>query len=161
MILYGVVQATTINWMPIISILIPLILGMILGNLDKDFRDLMRPDLALSLPFMGWSFGAGINLVSAVSAGLSGVILTIIFYLALVPLMYLFERFVLKGDGVTSISMTSVAGLSVSIPSIMAKINPDLEIYREGATAAIAFAVVLTSIITPILVKKIGEKNKL
>lgn len=80
MILYGVVQATTINWMPIISILIPLILGMILGNLDKDFRDLMRPDLALSLPFMGWSFGAGINLVSAVSAGLSGVILTIIFY---------------------------------------------------------------------------------
>ena len=40
----------------------------------------MRPGLALSLPFMGWSFGAGINLVSAVSAGLSGVILTIIFY---------------------------------------------------------------------------------
>lgn len=65
----------------------------------------------------------------------------------------------LKLSGKNSIAMNSIAGMSVSIPSIIAATNPSLEIYKANSTAAIAFGVVITSIVTPILVKKVYEMN--
>lgn len=37
MLIYAISGQGEIQWMPIISTILPLILGMILGNLDKDF----------------------------------------------------------------------------------------------------------------------------
>ncbi|MCW6700985.1 2-keto-3-deoxygluconate permease [Anaerococcus sp. NML200537] len=159
LLLFGLIQSSPINWMNIISTLIPLVLGLILGNIDKKFGEFMKPGLALSLPLMGWSFGYGINIIEAAKSGFTGILLAMVFYIVLLPISFIFERKVLKLSGKNSIAMNSIAGMSVSIPSIIAATNPSLEIYKANATAAIAFGVVITSIVTPILVKKVYEMN--
>ncbi len=110
---------------------------------------------------MGWTFGAGINLISAFKAGFEGIILTVIFYVISFPLIWLFETKVLKEDGIITIGITSIAGLSVSVPTIIAAANPSIAEIASVAVAQIAFGVVLTSIITPILAEKYAKKHNI
>ncbi|MGX7092228.1 2-keto-3-deoxygluconate permease [Hutsoniella sourekii] len=159
MLVFSVAQSSPIDWTPIISTLIPIIFGMVVGNLDKDMAEFFKPGVVVLTPFMGWAFGVGINLIEAVQAGFQGIVITAMFYIFLLPALYLFERRVLKMDGITSIAMTSVAGMSVSVPSLVAATNSAVEPYVSSAVAQIAFAVVLTSIITPILEKRLDLSN--
>ncbi len=52
--------------MQIISLIIPFILGMVLGNLDMDIRKVFAGGNAIILPFLGFEFGSTINLIDAV-----------------------------------------------------------------------------------------------
>lgn len=108
---------------------------------------------------MGWAFGAGINLIAAFKAGLEGIILTIIFYVVSFPLLWLFETKVLKESGITTFAISSIAGLSVSVPSLIAAADPSVETIANGAVAQIALGVVITSVITPYLIG-VYAKNK-
>lgn len=158
---YSITQGGSIDWMPIIATLLPIILGLVIGNLDKDLAKLFGGILGPVTPFMGWSFGSGINLLSAVKAGPQGVIITIIYYLLMIPVILLVETKVLKENGISTLGMSSIAGLSVSIPSIMAFANPDLTPYVSTATAQIAFGVVITSVLTPIITQLYAKKQGL
>lgn len=94
------VQATTVDWTPILSTLVPIIFGMIVGNLDKKMADYLAPGVVVLTPFMGWVFGAGINLFDALQSGLQGILLTVIFYVLLAPILVVFEQRILHEDGV-------------------------------------------------------------
>ena len=107
---------------------------------------------------MGWAFGAGINLFDAVKAGPQGVLIAIIFYLLTVPVILFTERKLLKESGIVTLGISSIAGLSVSIPSLLAFAYPALTPYVAAGTAQIAFGVVITSVITPILAQKCAKK---
>lgn len=160
MLVFGISQQTTIDWGPIISTIIPVVVGIVLGNLDTDLREFFRPALGIMMIFMGWAFGANINLIEALKAGGQGVLLTVMFYIPIALLMVLFEKYVLKDDGVTAMAMSEIAGISVSVPALMAQTNPAItEIMVNSATAQIAFGVVLTSIITPWLTQKIHQAS--
>lgn len=65
------------------------------------------------------------------------------------------ELFILKDDGLATIAVTSVAGMSVSVPAVLLTTTPEIAEYAGPATAQIAFALVVTSIITPFLAKKL------
>lgn len=158
---FSITQGGSIDWMPIIATLIPIVLGLVIGNLDKDLAKLFGGMLGPLTPFMGWAFGAGINLVSAVKAGPQGVLISVIFYILMIPVLLLFEMKVLKESGISTLGMSSIAGLSVSIPSIMAFANPEFTPYAADATAQIAFGVVLTSILTPIIAQRFAKKRGL
>ncbi len=158
---FSVTQGGSIDWMPIIATLIPIVLGLVIGNLDKDLAKLFGGMLGPLTPFMGWSFGAGINLISAVKAGPQGVIISIIFYLLMIPLILFVETKILKESGISTLGISSIAGLSVSIPSIMAFANPEFTPYAADATAQIAFGVVLTSILTPVIAQRFAKKRGL
>lgn len=158
-LVYSITNGGAVDWMPIISTLVPIVLGIVLGNLDKEFAVLFKPGMALLTPFMGWAFGSSINLIQAVQSGFAGVIITVIFYITMLPVMYLVETKVLKYNGISTLGMSSIAGLSVAVPLIVASTNPDLLNIATEATAQIAFGVVLTSIITPILAKWIADKK--
>lgn len=168
MFIYGVSQAAPINWMPIISTLIPIVAGMIIGNLDEDMANFLTPGVVIVTPLMGWSFGAGINLLDAVKAGPQGILLTIAFYIAMLPILFSVERNILHADGIATISISSIAGMSVSVPAIMVNTNPEIAPFVSSATAQITLGVVLTSIVTPVIAKKLdlfnhpehGQNNK-
>lgn len=49
----------------IISLLIPFVLGMLLGNLDGDIRKVFAGGNAIILPFLGFEFGSTVNLFEA------------------------------------------------------------------------------------------------
>ena len=54
--------------MPIISTLIPLLIGIILGNLDKELGKFLSSGMPFMIFMLGWSIGASINLIDALSA---------------------------------------------------------------------------------------------
>ncbi len=159
LLIFGISQTTPIDWTPIISALIPLFLGVIVGSLDVDFKKFFASGVAIMMPLLGWCFGAGINLVDALKAGPQGILLTLIFYVAILPITFVFERKILKSDGLSSMAMASIAGMSASVPQIIASSNPALQPYVSSAVAQIAMGVVLTSIVTPLLIKRL-EKGK-
>lgn len=144
--------------MPIFSTILPLILGIVLGNLDKGFPKLFGPAIGVLLPILGWNIGQGMNLVEGLQSGVYGVLLVIVFYLFMSPL-YLTDKKVLKKDGVVGLSMTAVAGVSASFPAILAQANPDIAPYVTGATAQIVTAALITSLLTPVIVRKIYKKE--
>lgn len=152
MLVYSLSKQTQIDWMPVISILIPIIAGMVLGNLDKGFKEFCAPAISILTPFFGFSLGSSINLLAALQNGISGLVLTALFYLCILSVLYFVERIILRSNGIASIAVTSVAGLSVAVPSMIAALDHSVKTFAETATAQIAFATLLTSIITPILV---------
>lgn len=150
-LLYGVVgSSSSLDLMPVLSTLIPLFLGMLLGNLDDNFSKLYAPGISMLIPILGWNIGYGMNLLSAVQALPAGIVLAIIFYLFMSP-MYLTERYVLRDNGITSLLMTSAAGLSVSYASVLAQTYPALEPYVQSAQVQVLTLVVITAVVTPIL----------
>lgn len=160
-LVYSVSKASSVDWMPVISVLIPISAGVIIDNLDKDLGKFFSAAVPILNPFMGWAFVAGINLISAFQAGFEGIILTVIFYVISFPLIWLFETKVLKENGITTFGITSIAGLSVSVPVIIAAADPSIAEIARLAVAQIAFDVVLTSIITPILTEKYARKRNI
>ncbi|OOM77499.1 2-keto-3-deoxygluconate permease [Clostridium sp. BL-8] len=150
-----------IDFNTIIATLFPFILGILLGNLDGNFRKLYSSGTAILLPFMGISFGVNINIIVALRAGISGIISTILFYIiCLIPLLII-DKKVMKRPGYAATAMSSVAGLSLVVPTLAAELNPVYEKFIQVSIAQIAFVVILTTIITPIITQKIIMSNKI
>ncbi len=160
-IVYSVAQSQAIDFSPIISTLIPLILGILIANFDKDFASIFKGSTTMLTPFMGWSFGTGINLIESFKSGLQGLVLVVIFYVIIALPIYLFEVKVLKGNGVSALGMSSMAGLTVSVPLILSQNSDYLASIAGTAASQIALGVVLTSVITPMLVKMLAKKKGL
>lgn len=145
-----------IDLMPIISILIPLVLGVILGNIDPAFGDYFGSITGPVLFFLGWSLGQGLNLFEALESGLPGVILLIVFLIVMSPL-YFVDRG-LGYEGITGIGMYTVAGMSTAIPASLAAIFPELEPYVASATAQILLVSLATAFISAFLSEKVYRK---
>ena len=64
MIALGTTGLASIPALDIVAAIIPLIIGMILGNLDSDFRDLLSKGLNMILPVNGFVFGANMSLIT-------------------------------------------------------------------------------------------------
>lgn len=157
-LVYSVSKASGVDWIPVISVLVPMLVGIIIGNLDREMGNFFASAVPILTPFMGWAFGAGIDLISAFKSGLQGILLTVIFYLVCFPIVWLFETKVLKENGITTFGITSIAGLTVSVPMLMATADPQLSEIAKVAVAEIAMGVVLTSVITPILTNIYAKK---
>ena len=160
-IVYSVAQSQAIDFSPIISTLIPLVLGILVANFDKEFANIFKGSTTMLTPFMGWSFGTGINLIESFKSGVQGIVLVIIFYVLIALPIFLFEIKVLKSNGVSALGMSSVAGLTVSVPLILSQNSDYLASIASQSASQIALAVVITSVITPILVKMLAKKKGL
>ncbi len=55
--------------------------------------------------------------------------------------------------------MISIAGVSVSAPMLLSQTHPELASYVKSATAQLLTGVVVTSLLTSFLVKKLHSKN--
>ncbi|WP_161878198.1 2-keto-3-deoxygluconate permease [Alkalibacterium sp. MB6] len=142
-----------VDWTPVLSILIPLILGIIVGNIDRGFYKLFGPAIGGLLPILGWNLGQGLNIIEAVRAGIPGLILTLIYIIAS-SILVITDRMVLKNDGLYGLSLVTVAGLTTSVPALIAHSYPPLQPYVSAATAQILFAVIITCVGAPIVIAK-------
>jgi len=153
LIVYGFVGTqSSLDFTVILSTLIPLLLGVILGNLDHDFTELFGSGISLMLPILGWNIGYGMNLINAIQAGIPGIALAILFYIVNSP-MFLTDAYLLKNDGITGLNMTAAAGLSISYAPVLAESFPSLEPFVQTASVQVLMAVVITMVMTPLLAK--------
>lgn len=143
----------------IMATLIPFVVGFLLGMFDPAVRNFSKSGTSLMVPFLGFCLGANIDLKSALSSCGLGLILFLIFTLINNIPMLLVDRFCLKQDGHASAAICCVAGLSITVPQLMAEVDQAYLPYVESARAQIAFAVVASAIVTPVLVKKLKRSR--
>ena len=145
--------------MQIISLIIPFIMGMILGNLDADIRKVFSGGNAIILPFLGFEFGSTINLIDAFKMIPQGLALSILYFVIVITPSYIFERTVLHRPGYASVASGSLAGVALVIPSMAAASNTAFEPYVTSSVAVLAFVLAVTNILCPFMVKYILTRH--
>ena len=143
------------NVLDVVTILLPFLLGMLLGNLDPKIPEMFRAATPLALPFLGMCFGSSINLVSAVQAGIPGILLSIIYLVIHAVIMVAVDRLIGKQPGYAAMAMSSVAGIAVAVPAMLGNAYAP---YVATATSEIALALIITSIVSPYLTRAVVNK---
>ena len=160
MIALGTTGLASIPVIDIVAAIIPLIIGMILGNLDSDFRDLLSKGLNMILPFNGFVFGANMSLITIAKAGVPGIILGLITVLSTGVLTYFIYSAIRRKPDPMGMAIGTVGGNAVATPASVAAVDTSLEPYAASATAQIAASVVITAILTPVLTGFVARRSQ-
>ena len=161
MLFFGAAGLADIPLLSLLAAILPLLLGMLLGNLDPDFRKLLEPGTAIITPFVAFTLGANLRLQAIASAGLGGVILgliTVVFtglggYYAIAVCNHGKPKAVGAAIG-------SCAGICSATPMYIAQIDPSLQPFVEISTASCTAATIITAILCPVFVAFLSKVDK-
>lgn len=135
----------------LISTLIPFVLGITLGSLDEDLRNLFSPAVPALMPFCGFVLGYQITLKSIISSGVVGILMGVMVVILSGAVLSFVDRYITKCDGVAGWAASSTAGAAVIVPSAIAEMAPKFQPIAESATAIVATCVLVTSLLTPVV----------
>ncbi|KGD89320.1 2-keto-3-deoxygluconate permease [Achromobacter sp. RTa] len=147
----------------LVAALVPFLLGVVVGNLDPKWRDVLKPVPNIVIPFFAFALGTGINLGAVVSGGISGLILGLIISPITGGLVYLGYRLILRRGGKSGLGFAAgtTAGNAIATPAVVAAADPNFQQYVSTATAQVAACVLISSILAPVLasyfLKRAGE----
>lgn len=159
-----------------IAVLLPIGLGMLLGNLDPEIRAFLKPGEILPVPFFAFALGAGMNLAnffnpSVVAAGLTIGILTTVLTAATGILVFKLFK---EKSYIGPVAEASTAGNAAATPAAIAAAsavaassgmmsNAEAASYASivnVATAQISIATLTTAILCPIAVILVDKYQK-
>ncbi len=144
--------------MALVATVIPIIVGMILGNLDKEIRDFFSPMGDRLIPFVGLTLGAGINLSNVVKGGGPGILLGLVTLFVGGSFIVFCDRIIGKRPGYAGWAVATTAGNAVAVPAAVALIDPRYAQYVSVATAQVAGSVVITAILAPLVTNYWAKK---
>lgn len=137
----------------------PILLGCLLGNLDEDISDFLKPAVTLTIPFFAFCLGAGISLANLVKGGLSGILLGLISVFWSGILLLLSEKYILKQPGWAAWATATTAGNSVGTPAAVALATTQFGSgIIEQATVQCAAAVIVAIVLAPIMTTWAAKK---
>lgn len=159
LLVLGAAGLAQVPMMAIVSVVVPILIGVVLGNLDIKMRDFLKQGETLLIPFFAFPLGASIDLRIIVEAGLSGVVLGLLTVVVsgAGAMLFLWVVQVVRGrpphrrNLVSGAAESSTAGNAVATPAVVAAADPAYQSVMQMATAQIAGAVVTTAILTPVL----------
>lgn len=151
-----------------IAVLLPIGIGMLLGNLDPDIREFLRPGESLPVPFFAFALGAGMNFANffnpqVVVAGLTlGFMTTVLTGLMGILSFKIFR----EKSQIAPVAEASTAGNAVGTPAAIAAaaavaagsgmMSPaEAQAYKnivELATVQVSLSTLTTAILCPIAV---------
>ena len=137
----------------LLAAVIPLLLGVIIGNLDARWTEVMRPIPNMVIPFFAFALGTGINLGNVVTGGLTGIVVGVVATLFTGTLAYFGYRFILRRGRESGIGIASAttAGNAIATPAIVGMADPSFAPFVEVATAQVAAAVLVSAVLAPLL----------
>lgn len=153
-----------------LGVLVPLALGMLLGNIDEDIREFLRPGEKIMVPFFAFTLGANMNLAvflqwNLLFAGLALGVMTLTITGAA-----MWVAFALSGfrSRIAPFAEASVAGNAAATPAAIAGAaaaagSPNLAAYQGivgVATAQISIAVITTALLCPLVVMLIDRRQR-
>lgn len=137
-------------WPTLVGSILPLVVGMILGNLDREMRGFLSRAIPVMIPFFAFALGSGLDLAKVWQAGLLGLGLGLAVVVVTGIPLFLADR-AIGGTGVAGVAAASTAGNAAAVPAIVASANP---VYAEAAahaTVLVAAAVIVTTVLVPLL----------
>lgn len=150
MMILGVAGLASFPLLAFVFAILPLIIGMILGNLDENMREFLGKGQDVMIPLFSLALGAGINLTNVVKAGFSGVILGLAVVAITGIILFLIDR-ITGGDGVAGLAASSTAGNAAAVPMAVAAVYTGYGSIAATATLQVTAAVIVTAILTPLL----------
>jgi 2-keto-3-deoxygluconate permease len=139
-----------IPWLSMVSVIAPIIVGAILGNLDKDLRDFFGKHEPIIVPFMAFTLGQNINLSNVVAGGLPGILLGLI-VVGVTGAACIFADKRLGGTGIAGAAASSTAGNAAAVPKAIALADPRFLAIAPIATVQVAASLIVSAVLTPLL----------
>ena len=137
-------------WETMVGAILPLLVGMLLGNLDREMREFLSRPIPVLIPFFAFALGANLNLGNVWQAGLLGLGMGLAVVIVTGIPLYFADRLT-GGNGVAGVAAASTAGNAVAVPAIVAGANPAYAGAAIQATMLVAACVVVTAIVVPLV----------
>jgi 2-keto-3-deoxygluconate permease len=157
MVTLGVAGLSAFPWQTLVGAVLPLALGMLLGNLDGELRDFLAPAAPVMIPFFAFALGTGLDLGQVWHAGLLGVGMGVATVLLTGVPLYIVDRLG-GGTGVAGVAAASTAGNAAAVPAIVAAVNPAYAAAAQYATVLVAASVVVTAILVPLATAVVARR---
>ena len=134
-----------------ISVLLPIVVGIVLGNLDPDLRSFLAKGSDMLIPFFAFALGMGIDFGAIIEGGLAGIAIGVMTTLFTGTVGYFVFR-TLGWNPIVGSAEGSTAGNAVATPMAIAAANPVFESVAKLATVQVAASTVTTAILLPLFV---------
>ncbi len=157
-LMLGAASGAPFDGMSLLVTIIPFLLGIFFGNIDKGCRDVFGGATPVFLIFLGVTCGATLDWKDMFSQVPQGILLSVLYFAITIPLQLVVDRFVLKRPGYGAVSMSSISGVSIIMPAAVAAVLPAYQQYTASAVAQLGLAVILTDLFSPVLIKLALQK---
>ena len=154
----GATGMSDIPFMTLLATIVPILIGIIWGNLDEDFRVMAEKALPFIIIFFSFVLGAGMSFVTVIQAGLQGILLgamVLVFSGLLVNFIYCL---IIRKKTAVGMAVGTAAGKSVATPAAIAAADPSFAPYANAATAQCSAACVVTAILCPLIVAFLDKR---
>ncbi len=155
----GTAGVAQIPFMTLVAVILPIVIGMIVGNLDEDMKKFLGAGGDMLIPFFAFGLGTGINFNMLIEAGIPGIILGVL-TAVITGIVCIFSDRIAGGSGIAGAAAASTAGNAVATPAAVALADPSLQAASEIATAQVAASTIITAILIPILTTYVAKKVK-
>lgn len=159
MVTLGVAGLASFPWQTLLGAILPLLVGMALGNLDSEMQDLLGKAAPALIPFFAFALGASLNLASVWRVGLTGFVLGIA-VIAISGVFLVAADRLTGGTGVAGMAAATTAGNAAAVPALVAAANPKYAPAAGPATALVAASVVVTAFLAPFLTAWIDRRTR-
>jgi 2-keto-3-deoxygluconate permease len=149
MIALGMAGVAAFPLPALIGTILPLLVGMLLGNLDDDMRDFLGGAAPIMIPFFAFGLGNSLNLATVWTAGLLGLLMGVTVVVVTGTVLIIVDRLT-GGNGVAGIAAATTAGNAAAVPAAIAVVDPTFAPIAASATILVATCVIVTAILVPI-----------
>ncbi|GEO24485.1 2-keto-3-deoxygluconate permease [Alicyclobacillus acidoterrestris] len=150
MLILGVVGLASFPFMSFVFVILPMLVGMILGNLDEEMRSFLSKGKDVLIPLFSLALGCGINLTQVVKAGGTGIVLGLGVVVLTGAVMFILDKLT-KGNGIAGLAASSTAGNASAVPVAVAATYVGYKGIAATATVQVAASVIVTAILVPII----------
>lgn len=116
------ILGTALPMIAFIAVLLPIGIGMILGNLDPKIREFLKPGESLTIPFFSFALGAGMNLANFLNPEVlaGGLVLAILTFVLTGGMGILVFKVFKEKSYIAPIAEASTAGNAAATPAAIA-----------------------------------------
>jgi len=157
MIALGTAGIVSIPFITLLGVIIPIVLGMIIGNLDEEMRAFLTKGGPVLIPFFAFALGAGLNFTTIIKAGFAGILLGVMTTIIGGIFNVLADR-AAGGSGIAGAAASSTAGNAVGTPQAVAIVDPSMAAIASVATAQVAASTITTALLTPLFTSFIRKR---